>query len=109
RHPPPTRQPRASDGPQTTGKPSTSPPTLPIPTSGVTGLDAKQTAQDSAIAAINWSSLPGKPSTFPPTLPINESDVTNLVSDLAGKASTASVALKADIASPTFTGDPKAP
>lgn len=35
---------------------------------------------------------------------IAESQVTNLVTDLAGKASTASVALKAPIASPTFTG-----
>ena len=32
-----------------TGKPATFPPTLPIPSSGVTGLDAKQTAQDTAI------------------------------------------------------------
>ena len=35
---------------QVTGKPTTYPPTLPIPSSGVTGLDAKQTAQDNAIA-----------------------------------------------------------
>lgn len=33
------------------GKPATFPPTLPIPTAGVTGLDTKQTAQDNSIAA----------------------------------------------------------
>ena len=33
-----------------TNKPATFPPTLPIPSSGVTGLDAKQAAQDAAIA-----------------------------------------------------------
>jgi hypothetical protein len=31
------------------GKPATFPPTLPIPSSGVTGLDAKQASQDTAI------------------------------------------------------------
>ena len=121
------------------GKPATFPPTLPIPSSGVTGLDAAQTAQDSAIATklnssaytaadvltkvktvdgvgsgldadlldaqegsyyLAWANFTGKPTTFPPTLPIAESDVTNLVSDLAAKA---------PLASPTFTGDPKAP
>jgi hypothetical protein len=71
-----------------TGKPTTFPPTLPIASSGVTGLDAKQTSQDSAIAAINWSSLSGKPATFPPTLPIAQSGVTNLVTDLAAKEPT---------------------
>jgi len=39
-----------SDWSNLTGKPATFPPTLPIPSSGVTGLDAAQTAQDSAIA-----------------------------------------------------------
>lgn len=34
-----------------TGVPATFPPTLPIPSSGVTGLDAEQDAQDAAIAA----------------------------------------------------------
>lgn len=33
-----------------TGKPATFPPTLPIPSSGVTGLDTAQAAQDAAIA-----------------------------------------------------------
>jgi hypothetical protein len=57
--------------------------------------------KDYVDAAIpTWSSLTGKPATFPPTLPIAESDVTNLVTDLAAKA---------PLASPTFTGDPKAP
>jgi hypothetical protein len=60
------------------GKPATFPPTLPIPSSGVTGLDAKQSSQDTAIAAINWNSLSGKPATFPPTLPIPSSGVTGL-------------------------------
>ncbi|MET0167522.1 MAG: hypothetical protein ABW318_21300 [Vicinamibacterales bacterium] len=70
---------------QVTGKPPTYPPTLPIPSDGVTGLDAKQASQDAAIAAINWNSLSGKPATFPPTLPIPESGVTNLVDDLAAR------------------------
>jgi hypothetical protein len=34
------------------GIPATFPPTLPIPSSGVVGLDAKQASQDAAIAAI---------------------------------------------------------
>jgi hypothetical protein len=34
------------------GKPSTFPPTLPIPSSGVTGLDSAQAAQDSRLTAI---------------------------------------------------------
>lgn len=50
--------------------------------------------------SLDWTSITGKPSTFPPTLPIAQSGITNLVSDLA---------LKAPLASPTFTGDPKAP
>lgn len=49
----------------------------------------------------DWTSLTGKPSTFPPSAHVHaESEVTNLVSDLAAKA---------PLASPTFTGDPKAP
>jgi hypothetical protein len=44
---------------QITGKPPTYPPTLPIPSSGVTGLDAAQAAQDSAIAA-NVTAINGK-------------------------------------------------
>ena len=39
----------SSDWNSITGKPSTFPPTLPIPSSGVTGLDAAQAAQDDAI------------------------------------------------------------
>jgi hypothetical protein len=35
-----------------TGKPSTFPPTLPIPSSGVTGLDAAQTTQDNRLTAV---------------------------------------------------------
>lgn len=40
-----------SDWANLTGKPATFPPTLPIPSSGVTGLDAAQAAQDTAITA----------------------------------------------------------
>jgi hypothetical protein len=39
-----------SDWSNLTGKPATFPPTLPIPSSGVSGLDAAQSAQDGAIA-----------------------------------------------------------
>jgi hypothetical protein len=68
-------------------------------------VDTKQYGrQDAAWTEVvpnpTWTTLTGKPATFPPTLPIAETDVTNLVSDLA---------LKAPLASPTFTGDPKAP
>lgn len=67
--------------------------------------DGQQYGRQSAgwtviVANPTWTTLSGKPATFPPTLPILESDVTNLVSDLA---------LKSPIASPVFTGDPKAP
>jgi len=67
--------------------------------------DGKQYGRQSAAWAEvlpnpTWTTLAGKPATFPPTLPIAESDVTNLVADLAAKAA---------LASPTFTGDPKAP
>lgn len=48
----------------------------------------------------DWTTITGKPATFPPTLPIAQSGVTNLVADLA---------LKATLASPTFTGNPLAP
>jgi len=58
-------------------------------------LDGQQGSYYSA-----YANLTGKPATFPPTLPIAESDVTNLVTDLAAKA---------PLASPVFTGDPKAP
>ena len=60
--------------------PATFPPTLPIPISGVSGLQAALDAKA--------------------TLPIAQSDVTNLIADLA---------LKAPLASPVFTGDPRAP
>lgn len=39
------------DWEEITGKPDVFPPALPIPSSGVTGLDAHQTAQDNAILA----------------------------------------------------------
>ena len=39
----------STDWASISGKPATFPPTLPIPSSGVTGLDAAQTAQDTAI------------------------------------------------------------
>jgi hypothetical protein len=67
--------------------------------------DGQQYGRQSAgwtviVANPTWTTLTGKPATFPPTLPILESDVTNLVSDLA---------LKSPLASPVFTGDPRAP
>src|SRR4051812_13473355 len=108
-------------------QPTTFSPTLPIASSGVTGLDAKQISQDSAIATkLNSSSytaadvltklktvdgvgsgldadlLDGLSSAaFAPTVHTHvESDITGLATDLAAKAS---------LASPTFTGDPQAP
>jgi len=49
----------------------------------------------------DWNGITNKPSAFPPSAHTHaESEVTNLVSDLAAKA---------PLASPTFTGDPKAP
>jgi hypothetical protein len=76
-------------------------PKAPTPAPGDSDTSIATTAfVSTSVGSINWGSLPGKPATFPPTLPIAESDVTNLVSDLA---------LKAPLASPTFTGDPKAP
>jgi hypothetical protein len=43
------------------GKPDTFPPTLPIPSSGVTGLDAAQAAQDAAIAGKEPAIATGDP------------------------------------------------
>lgn len=80
------------DWSQITGTPATYPPTLPIPSSGVTGLDTKQASQDAAIAAINWNSLSSKPATFPPTLPIPSSGVTGL--DTKQASQDASIATK---------------
>lgn len=54
-----------------------------------------------ALADVTWTTLTGKPSTFVPSAHSHpQSEVTNLVSDLA---------LKAPLASPTFTGVPAAP
>ena len=64
------------------------------------GLDADTLDGQDGSYYLDWDNFTDKPSTFPPTLPIAESDVTNLVSDLASKA---------PIASPVFTGDPRAP
>jgi hypothetical protein len=77
------------------GKPSTFPPTVPIPWTDVSG----KPATFPPTTPIPWTDLSGVPASFPPTLPIAQSGVTNLVSDLAAKA---------PIASPTFTGDAKA-
>jgi hypothetical protein len=49
----------ATDWGTITGKPATFPPTLPIPSSGVTGLDAAQFAQDTAIAGKQDTSAKG--------------------------------------------------
>jgi hypothetical protein len=113
-----------------TGKPATFTPTLPIPSAGVTGLDGKQTSQDADIATklnasaytaadvrnklltidghssgIDADLLDGQEGFYYTdranhvgTQP--ENSITNLVSDLA---------LKAPLASPTFTGNPTAP
>jgi hypothetical protein len=69
----------ADDWAAITGKPSTFPPTLPIP----------------------WTDVSGKPSTFPPTLPIAQADVTNLTTDLAAKASLASPTFTGNPQGPT--------
>jgi hypothetical protein len=54
-----------------------------------------------ALADVTWGTITGKPATFAPSAHVHaQSEITNLVSDLA---------LKAALASPTFTGDPKAP
>ena len=45
-----------------------------------------------AIASVAWTNITGKPSTFPPSAHTHpESEVTNLVTDLAAKATTASL------------------
>jgi hypothetical protein len=85
------------------GKPATFPPTLPIPSSGVTGLDTKQASQDAALAT-------------------EVTDRTNADTTLQGNISAEATArinndaalqgninLKANIASPAFTGNPTAP
>jgi hypothetical protein len=106
------------------GVPSTFPPSAHThPTSEVTGLDAALAGKEPAIAAgdptyiwygdktwkpapaggggsVAWADITGKPSTFPPTVPIAQADIANLTFDLAAKA---------PLASPTFTGDPRAP
>ena len=74
------------------------------------GLDADLLDGQDGSYYSSWANLTGKPATFPPTLPIAESDVTNLVADLAAKLNSSTAATTyAPIASPTFTGDPKAP
>lgn len=57
--------------------------------------------QASGWTVVGWTTLAGKPSTFPPMAHTHaQSEVTGL---------TAALANKADLSSPTFTGDPKAP
>jgi hypothetical protein len=62
----------------------------------------------------NWTDIVGKPSTFTPSPHGHpQSDITNLIADLGSKAATTYVdsqdALKANLASPAFTGTPTAP
>lgn|SRR5262245_46576818 len=80
-----------------TGKPATFPPTVPIDWADITG----QPATYPPTLPIPWGGITGQPSTFPPQAHTHpESEVINLTTDLAAKA---------PLASPTFTGDPKAP
>lgn len=78
------------------GKPTTFPPTVPIPWTDVSG----KPATFPPTLPIPWSDLSGVPASFPPTLPIAQTGVTNLVADLAAKA---------PLASPSFTGNPTVP
>ena len=107
-----------------TGKPTSFPPTLPISSANVVGLDDKQTAQDAAIA----TATTGREPVIAPGLTtqywrgdktwqthdkasVGLGNVDN-TSDLNKPISTAQSgvnAQKANIASPTFTGIPKAP
>ena len=94
-----------------TGNPGATGPQGPIGPEGPKG-DAGDTGPEGPIGpegpqgpqgpagTTDWNGITNKPATFPPTLPIAQSGVTNLVTDLAAKA---------PLASPTFTGDPKAP
>jgi hypothetical protein len=88
-----------------TGAPGATGSQGPQGATGATGAQGPQGVQGPTGATgpagtTDWNGITNKPATFPPTLPIAESDVTNLVADLA---------LKAPLASPVFTGDPKAP
>jgi hypothetical protein len=71
------------------------------------GLDADLLDGNDAAYYLAWANFTGTPASFPPTLPIPSSGVTGL--DAAQAAQDSAIALKANIASPTFTGDPKAP
>ena len=67
---------------------------------GATGSQGPQGIQGPP-GTTSWTGITDKPATFPPSAHNHpQSEVTNLVSDLA---------LKAALASPVFTGDPKAP
>ena len=117
--------PGVSDWADIENKPETFPPDVPIPWGDISGKPATYPPT----VPIAWTDVSGKPATYPPTLPIAQSDVTGLVAGqaaqdtaISGKAPTVhthaqadvtnlvtDLAAKAPLASPLFTGDPRAP
>jgi len=96
--------PGVSDWADITGKPTTFPPTVPIDWSNISGTPVTYPPT----LPIDWGGISGKPSSYPPD-PHNhtQTEVLNLTTDLA--TMNAAIAAKAPLASPVFTGDPRAP